>query len=234
MTILRKATDQQQSEWIPVPEGLWRWRTGKPTVLRSQIYDNYQVRFPLTLTEAEKERLKEEAGDPPEGVNQSWRTMYSAGLSLGYVQRSGEYKSTKLVDFLAACFGSTNSKKLRSWIADGGGPDLSDDLTEDQEVEEIEDWLSWVEDLEVYGTVRHEADKKQAGVTWSRFSGPLPVGSIPGQPDKEYQGLAKGKLQAMMAEDVAPEEAKPEKPKADIDAYDAMFESPSDEEKVPA
>ena len=34
------------------------------------------LRFPLMLTKAEQDRVKDEHGDPPEGIQQSWRAAY--------------------------------------------------------------------------------------------------------------------------------------------------------------
>ena len=200
MAIVRRATETTQTEWRPVPEGLWRWRLDAPEVRYSEKYSNYRVRFPLTLTDSERERLQRDHGPAPEGAQQSWRTSYTVGLSLGYVQRSGEYKSTKLVDFLAAAFGTGSQKKFRQWIAAGGGPALDEDADTTAQVDAVTEWLRWWEGLEVYGSIRHEADQEQPGVVWSRFGGPLPVGSLPGERDDEYQALARGKLRALVAE----------------------------------
>lgn len=199
MSILRRATEQQQSDWRPVPEGLWRWVVGVPELKLSEKFGNYQVRFPLSLTSDEKDRLKTEAGDPPEGIQQSWRTAYTVGLSLGYVQRDGQYKTTKLIDFLAACMGQSNTKGFRKWVADGGGPPRPADKDDQKaELDCIGEWLKWWENLEVYGAVRHTA--AESGVTYANFAGPMPVGSLPGQRDDDYQALGRGKLRAMLAE----------------------------------
>jgi hypothetical protein len=201
VTILRRATDQAQSEWNPVPEGMFRWIIGVPEVKLSEKFGNYQVKFPLMLTEAERKRIKDEIGDPAEGVQQSWRTSYTTGLSLGYIQRDGQFKSTRLIDFLSACLGSSNSKKFREWIASGGGPprpaDKDDQLAE---LRAIGQWLTWWENLEVYGTISHAADAVQSGVVWARFAGPIAVGSLPGQKDDEYQAHGRGKLRAIIVE----------------------------------
>lgn len=201
MSILRRATDQQQSEWNPVPEGMFRWIVGIPEVKLSEKFGNYQVRFPLVLTEAERKRIEDELGKPPEGMQQSWRTSYTTGLSLGYIQRDGQFKSTRLIDFLSACLGSSNSKKFREWIASGGGPPRPDDKDDQQaELLAIAEWLKWWENLEVYGTISHAADAVQSGVVWARFAGPLSVGSLPGQKDDEYQAHGRGKLRAIIIE----------------------------------
>lgn len=182
-----------------MPEGLWRWIVGVPELKLSEKYGNYQVRFPLNLTQAEQERLKQEYDDPPAGMQQSWRTMYSPGLSLGYVQKDGQYKSTKLVDFLAACLGSSNTKKFREWIAAGGGPPRPDDLNDQKaEMDAIAEWLKWWENLEVYGSIRHTTG--DSGITYANFAGPMPVGSLPGQRDNDYDAMGRGKLRAIIAE----------------------------------
>lgn len=201
MTLLRRATDQQQSEWNPVPEGLFRWIVGIPELKLSEKFGKYQVKFPLMLTKAEQERIKQEHGDPPEGIQQSWRANYYVGLSLGYVQKDGQYKPTKLIDFLAACLGHTNTKKFRAWVAAGGGPPAPEDKDDQKaELDNITEWLGWWENLEVYGTVTHAEDSQVAGQVWARWAGPMPVGSLPGQADADYQALGRGKLRAMLAE----------------------------------
>lgn len=202
MPLLKRADEQTQSDWRPVPEGLWRWVIGVPELKLSEKYGNYQARFPLTLNEQEKARLKREypldEQAEREGVQQSWRTSYTVGLSLGYVQRDGQYKSTKLIDFLAACLGHGNTRKFREWIAAGGGPPRPDDLDDQKaELEAIASWLGWWENLEVYGTISHrEGDT----TTYANFAGPMPVGSLPGQKDADYEALGRGKLRAIIAE----------------------------------
>lgn len=205
MTLLRRATEQTQSDWVPVPEGLWRWVIGeKPELKLSEKYGNYQVRFPLMLTPAEQQRLKDEVGDPPEGSQQSWRTSYTVGLSLGYVDKAGQYKTTKLVDMLAASLGQGNTKPFRDWIAKGGGPSRPDDLDDQQaEMTAIADWLGWWEGLEVYGTIRHASGDRG---TFANFSGPMAVGSLPGQKDDDYVAHGRGKLKAIIAESGATRE----------------------------
>lgn len=198
MAILRRATEQNAADWLPVPEGLWRWEVGKPEIRVSEKYGNYQVRFPLVLTEGERERLKSDHGESPNGKQQSWRSSYSCGLSLGYLKQ-GQYVSTKLVDFLAACFGASSARRVRDWIARGGGPPTDPSMSEEEEILAIESWLGWVEGCELYGTIRHEPDKSQPGVVWARFGSPMPVGSLPGHKDDDYQRFGSGKLEAMIA-----------------------------------
>lgn len=193
MAIVRRANEQQQSNWTPVPEGVWRWQVGTPDVELSEKYGNYRVKFPLTLTETERRRLAEEHGDAPEGWQQSWRTSYSVGLSLGFF-KNGQYQTTKLVDFLASCFGNKNIKRFREWIAQGGGPEDTESL------ESVKAWLGWWQELELYGSVTHAADTADPTRVFSRFGGPLAIGAMPGQPDQEYQAFGLGKLRAMMAE----------------------------------
>ncbi len=201
MAILRRATDEQQSEWEPVPEGLWRWVVGVPEVKLSEKFGNYQVKFPLALNPDEQARLLAEHGKPAEGIQQSWRTNYTTGLSMGYIQRDGQYKSTKLIDFLAACLGSANGKHFRKWIEQGGGPPRPADKDDQKaELEAIGEWLKWWENLEVYGTITHAADSQQSGVVWARYAGPMPVGSLPGQQDADYQALGRGKLRMIVTE----------------------------------
>ena len=165
----------------------------------TEKYGNYQVRFPLQLKSEEQSRLLTEIGKPPESMQQSWRTSYTVGLSLGYVRRDGQYKSTKLVDFLAACLGAGNTKKFREWIAQGGGPPRPVDLNDQKaELDAIAEWLRWWENLEVYGTIAHRAG--EGDQVFANFAGPMPVGSLPGQKDNDYDALGRGKLRAIIAE----------------------------------
>lgn len=199
MPLLKRANEQTQSEWIPVPEGLWRWQIGKPTIEFKQQWNNYQIAFPLRLTKEEQKRLVEEHGEVHPGEQQSYQTWYRVGLSLGWVDKGGVYQTTKLVDFLSACFGAGgNAKKFREWISHGGGPPRPDDLNDDKaELAAIEEWLGWWEELHVLGSITHrEGDR---GV-FANFAGPMPVGSLPGQKDQEYEAFGRGKLRAMMTE----------------------------------
>jgi hypothetical protein len=198
MTVLRRATDQQQSEWSPLPEGLWRFVLGLPELTQSAKYGSWQVRFPLVLTESEQQRLTDEWGDPPEGTQQSWRTIYYVPLKLGYV-KDGVYESTKLIDMLAAALGSNNGKRFREWIGSGGGPPRPEDRDDDRaELALIGEWLRWWEDLQVYGTIAHRPGAN--GNVWANFTTPMAVGSLPGQPDAEYQAHGLQKLRSIIAE----------------------------------
>lgn len=200
MTLLRRANENTQSEWDPVPEGLFRWEVGQPILKFSEQFGNYQVEFPLTLTESERERLRVENGEPVEGRMQSWRATYRVGLSLGWFKQ-GAYQTTKLVDFLCFCLGTQNAKALRKWFEQGGGPPRPADRDDEKaELELIGEWLKWWEGLEVYGSIRHEDDKKDPSKRWARFGGPMPVGSLPGQKDDDYQAHARGKLRAIMTD----------------------------------
>ena len=202
--ILRRATENQGgAEWREMPDGLWRWVVGKPTIQKSEQFQNLNVNFPLTLTEDEKRRLAEDYGDPPDGTMQSWRPSfggYRCGLSLGYVQRDGSYKSTKLVDFFCALFGTTNATRAREWIASGGGPLLDGDESESMQIEQLTSWFAWVEGLELLGSIKGEPGKQQGDIL-ARFGGPLPVGTSGTHwgKDPEYQALGLGKLRAIMA-----------------------------------
>lgn len=199
MTLLLKATDKTSGDWRDVPEGLWRWQIGAVSLAKSEKFGNYRVKFTLLLTDAERQRLVDEHGAAPEGTQQSWRTSYSVGLSLGWI-KAGVYQTTKLVDFLASAFGASNQRKFRDWIASGGGPDTSSAEGDEAELAAITEWLGWWTELELYGTVRHEPDSVDPNKLWARFAGPMAVGSLPGQKDDAYQAFGRGKLRAMVAE----------------------------------
>lgn len=208
MPLLKRATEERKQEWRPVYEGVYRWVLGKPEVRESPQWKDkdgkpkLNVRFPLELTLDERTRMLEEHGEPPDGIMQSYRASYTCGLSLGYIDdKTGQYNTTKLVDFLAACLGSTNARKFREWISQGNGPTQSDDA--ELELQEITDWLNFWDNLEVYGSIRHEEDKQKPGVMWATFAGPMAVGSLPGQKDDDYQAHGRGKLRAIIAESEA-------------------------------
>jgi len=209
---MRRANDQQASEWEPIPTGVWRFEISPaPEVKFNERFNNHGARFPLLLVPSEQERLRAEHGSPAEGTQQSYRVSYTTGLSLGFFQRDGQYKSTKLIDFLEACVGQANGKKFRAWIMEGGGPPKPDDPDDpDQELKCIAEWLGWFEGLEVLGSIRHEEGAD--GTTWARFGGPMAVGSLPGQREDEYQAIGRGKLRSMVAELEASEEPKAKKP----------------------
>jgi hypothetical protein len=199
MSVLRRATDQQQSEWTPIPEGLWRFCLGQPELKQSEKYGGWQVRFPLVLVDTEQERLEAEYGTPDDGSQQSWRTSYYTPLKLGWLDKTGQYQSTKLIDFLAASLGHSNSRKFYDWIANGGGPPQPADKDDDKaEMALIAEWLKWWEDLEVYGTINHKPGS--TGTVWANFAQPIAVGSLPGQKDDEYQTHGRGKLRSIIAE----------------------------------
>jgi len=199
---MRRANEASEAEWRPVPAGVWRFRINPEIEVKFyEQWNAYRARFPLLLVTDEQTRLLEEYGKPPEGTQQSTRaTPYMTGLSLGWPdKKTGAYKSTKLTDFLAACLGQTNQKRFFDWIAAGGGPKKAQDPDNpDEELQMITQWLGWFEDLEVLGSVRHEEDA--SGNVWARFGGPMAVGSLPKQPEVEYQAIGLGKLRSMVAE----------------------------------
>lgn len=202
--LLKRATENEGgAEWRELPDGVYRWIVGKPEIVKSEMYGNLNVKFPLTLTEPEKKRVIDEVGEAPEGTFQSWRPAfgsYRVGLSLGYIQRDGTHKTTKLVDFLCCLFGSKQASKVREWIASGGGPVLDPDDDEQAQIRALESWLEWFEGLEVLGSIKGEQGKQ--GDRLARFGGPLPVGSsgtLWGA-DPEYQVSGLGKFRAMVAQ----------------------------------
>lgn len=199
MSVLNRATEQQDTKWQEVPEGLWRWIVGVPELKVPDRF-GYRVKFPLSLTGPEQARLVAEHAPPPDDVKQSYRVSYTVGLSLGFF-RQGQFQSTKLIDFLSACLGSSNTKKFREWIAAGGGPPRPEDKDDAKaEIALIEEWLKWWENLELYGTITHATDKENPDKVFARFAGPMAVGSLPGQKDDEYQAHGRGKLRAIIVE----------------------------------
>jgi len=211
---------------------MWRWIIGKPEMSWREYEGNgsWRVRFPLELTLDERTRLLSEQGEPPDGVKQSSRSSYFVGFTLGYVDKAGQYHSTMLIDFLAAALGQETSKKFYKWIAAGGGyPRPADKDDQKAEIAAIGDWLGWWEGLELYGTVSHQADRSGNGVIWTRFAGPLPVGSLPGQKDPEYQAVCRGKFRIMAQEEPLPQSADPKKART----YDEIFSDEGSDPKQP-
>jgi len=204
MSILNRANEQQQTIWRPSPEGLWRWIVGVPELKPPDKFPNYQVRFPLSLTAPERTRADAELGPLPvrdasgRDTQQSYRVTYTTGLSLGYFKQ-GVFQTTRLIDFLAATLGHTNSKKFREFIASGGGPPRPADRDDDKaELDAIAHWLTWWENLEVYGTISHGTDATDPSRVYARFAGPIAVGALPGQKDDDYQALGRGKLRLIV------------------------------------
>ncbi len=234
MTLLKRATDQTQSEWIPIPETMWRFVVGKPEVRMNQNFGKYEVKFPLKLTPTEQERLRHDYEKPSQGMSQSISLSYTPGLSLGWINKQGVYQSTNLVNFLSACLGATNTKKFRSWIESGGGPPRPADKDDDKaEIKLIAEWVGWWEGLEVLGTITHRTGKD--GTVWADFAGPIAIGSLPGNKDNEYQAHGKGVLRSILVEahpELAdkpdtpePVAAAPAKPRTYQEIFDAEEES---------
>lgn len=197
MSLLKRATESTASDWLSVPEGLWRWSVGKPELKMDEKWGKYKVHFPLVLTEGEQKRLTAEHGEPEEGQQQSWRCYHRVNFSLGFM-RAGKYETTSCVDFLAACLGKGNSNEFRKWLEKGGGPPRPDDLDDDvAEIALAQEWLGWWEGLEVYGSIRHNTS---GGKTYANFTGPIAVGSLPGQTEADYIAHGRGKLKAIIAE----------------------------------
>jgi hypothetical protein len=171
----------------------------KPELRFSETYGNWNVNFGLALHPDERAQYLPKRELPP-NTQQSDRVFYTCGLSFGYI-KDGVYQMPKLVEFMAACFGITGSKIFREWMAEGGGSPRPLDRDDDKaELEMIADWLGWMEGLQVYGSIRHEVDKQNAGQMRARFGGPLPLGSLKGQPEQEYQQLGLGKFRSMRTE----------------------------------
>lgn len=232
MPLLRRATENTASLWQNVPEGVWRWVIGKPEI-KIWPKGDYGIKFPLELIESEKKRADEEVGELPEDVQQSYRSSYTPGLSLGYFKQ-GAFQTTKLVDFLCFTLGTGNAKQFRKWIAEGGGPPRPEDRDDaDAELKMIVEWMGWFEGLEILGSIRHEVDKKDPNQTWARFGGPMPVGSLPGQKDDDYQALARGKMRAILADSGETREsntAKEPVAAAPARTYNEVFPAQNDDE----
>jgi hypothetical protein len=208
MPVVRRATENNNTTWIPIPETpLARFVLVKPALRLSQTYGNWMVNFGLSLSPDWRARVLPTVRSLPENTQQSDRVFHSPGLSLGFM-KDGVYQSTNLIDFMTACFGVKGGKKFRTWIESGGGPPRPLDRDDDkEEIRLIGDWLGWMEGLELYGSIRHEPDRMNPGTVRSRFGGEMPIGSLPNDPEPDYQTLAEGKLRSMMLETKAADEA---------------------------
>jgi hypothetical protein len=171
----------------------------KPDLRFGETYGNWNVNFGLALHLDERAHYLPKV-TLPENTQQSDRVFYTCGLSFGYI-KDNVYVMPKLVEFMAACFGLEGGKAFRKWMEEGGGSPRPLDRDDDKaELQMIGDWLGWMEGLMVYGSVRHEPDRANAGQMRSRYGGPLPLGSLPGAPEKEYQQIGLGKYRSMRTE----------------------------------
>ena len=207
MPVVRRATENQNTTWIPLPETpLARFVLVKPALRFSERFGNWTVNFGLSLHTEWRERLIPTRELPP-NHQQSDRAFYSPGLSLGWM-KDGVYQSTNLIDFMTACFGTQGGKKFRKWVEAGGGPPRPLDRDDDKaEIAMIGDWLGWMEGLEVFGSIRHEPDRAGTGTMYPRFGGAMPIGSLPEEPEPDYQTMAEGKFRSMELETKAADEA---------------------------
>lgn len=186
-------------DWQELGEGQFRFVIGKPELKFFDSSEKPSINFPLKLTEAEIKRHAEVYGEPEAGKQQSYRPAfggYTVGCSLGWYDRANVFQTTKLVDFLTACFGQKNQKAVRKWIEDGACPPLDEGMSNEEQGATIIGWLEYVEDLELIGTVKHSPGK--TGGVLAKFGGPIPIGTpgtIWGQ-DPDYQALGRGKLRA--------------------------------------
>ena|SRR5581483_3197100 len=220
MPIGRRATDQGTggTTWLPCPTGLRKFEVGDGDVRLSRFKndktgeDQYQVAFPLKLTDDEYQRAKDEYdGEISEGEEISGRCWYTCGLTLGWM-KAGQYNTTRLADFLVTLLGSKQQTQLRKHIVAGGGPYIDPSLTAEEEVAVWNAWFQWFSGASVWGTVTHRLDKITPGKVWSDFGGPMAVGSLPGQPEPDYQAWGRGKLRMLLLQsgDINEPEPQPE------------------------
>jgi hypothetical protein len=195
-----------ETEWVPMAEGLWKFELARPVIELSGFKnedgsDKYRVSVRVALTQEEYERAQTET-EHSSDQQVSGRCWYRVGMGakfpLGFY-RDGQYVSTKLADLWCAAFGKANVNQARKFLAEGGSPDYTGCSDYADQVKALEDWLGWLEGCQVYFTVTHSADKKVAGRVWANPGAPLPVGSLPGQPEPDYQAFGKGKLRAIVS-----------------------------------
>lgn len=192
--LMRRATESSgggDTEWVPCPTGVRRFKVGKPQIKPSGFKnkdgsDKYAVTFPLALTDEEYKRAQEEVGELADGQQLSGRTRCRAGLSLGFY-RDGRYQQTALVEFLITLLGSKQQAALLKYLENGGGPVLTEAMSDDEQIAVIQDWLEWFEECEVYGEITHRPDKNEPKKIWTDFGKPTAVGGLPGLPEAAYQ-----------------------------------------------
>lgn len=212
----RSATDNRATDWLDLPEGIWRMVISAPTIKEKvSKWGTYpELVFSLTLTEKEQERLVTQVGEPPEGKQQSYRAWIRGkeATACGFY-KSGQYQQTDcgLAQLMCAAVGAANARKIREWMAAGGVPPLTPDQTQEAEWAELIAWYSWFENMETYCTIRHDPSTTRPGEVYSHVVAILPVGSLPGQPETVYQQRCAGKVRTMLgiagvpAKDVDPE-----------------------------
>lgn len=207
MPLTKPATANSSTEWRNVPEGMWRFLIGKPVISmhKSQYGDYMGLAFPLELTKAEQQRLFDIHGAPPDGQQQSYRIQVRGKLAtaMGFY-RSGKYETTKcgLAEMMCSAVGTANARTLREWMTNGGVPFVSDGATEEQEIDELINFYSWFENLELYATIRHEPDK--VGKMWPRIESFTSLGALPGQPEQQYQQACANKVLSITSGNPAP------------------------------
>lgn len=179
------------SEWLPVPEGMWRMIVGAPTIEeKTNRWKTFQqLTFPLTLTEKEQERLKGMVGEPAQGQQQSYRVWVRGNeeTAMGYMQ-SGKYKTSEcgLAEMMCASVGAKASGRLRAWMMAGGVPLVTPGQDWEGEKAELIAFYSWFENLELYVQIRHDPDGTDPTKMWTHISAMMPIGSLPGQPEEVY------------------------------------------------
>jgi hypothetical protein len=239
MPIVKRVTESQFSDseatnWRELNEGFWRFEIGKPRVEWNKKGD-LKVILPLTLTPSEQTRQLEMMDELPPDTQQSARTWYRVNPKLGFFPKAGgPFNPSYLTDFMCAALGTENGKKFRKWIEKGGGPPRPADKDDDKaEIELLTNWLGWFEGLEVYGTITH--GQGDGGKIWANFAGPMPVGSLPGQPEHEYQALCRGKARALVHEGGPVEGEPPVKPEPVAAAKKRTYEEtfPEDKDDAP-
>ena len=208
MPTAKAANDQSSStEWVNVPDGLYRWKLQKPVAVYSEKYGNWRVRFPLVLTDEERKRVDEQA-ELKEGQQQSYRASYTVGLFENlfgyYPRRSDQFKPSKIAEIFAPAFGMKNQREVWDWIKSGGVPHVEKVETceacskeangpcWEHFAQQVVEWLAWLEDLEIYGEIKNENG-------WANWGKPLAVGALPGQPERDYQSFGRGKFHGMIA-----------------------------------
>ncbi len=200
----RSATENKQAEWIDLPETMWRFVIGAPTIKeKTTKWGTWpELVFPLTITEKEQERLVQTYGEPPAGKQQSYRAWVRGKeeTACGYYNNKGIYTQTDcgLAQLMCAAVGASNTRKLREWMAAGGVPPLTPGQTQEAEWAELLSWYSWFENMEVYATIRHDPSTSNPGQVYAHIVAILPVGSLPGQPEPVYQQMCAGKVRTML------------------------------------
>ncbi|MCR4341062.1 MAG: hypothetical protein NUW01_14370, partial [Gemmatimonadaceae bacterium] len=129
MTIRAGGKSATQSDWRMFPEGefLFTISDAKTKTVETQYGEKERITYTLTIHEADRGHLDEEAGEPLPGLAQSDRVFASFTIPDNLVfMKSGAPQESKLGAFLIDVLGRSTeqAKELKNHLLDGGYVDL--------------------------------------------------------------------------------------------------------------